>query len=95
MNIETLEMKVLSLEKRLDDMVMERRRETDKLQIIDIHRHQISKDVEAMVSAQEGLCNRLKVLQTITYATSGTLTTITIVLGGIAAYLKPYISITF
>lgn len=94
MNIEALEAKLYHLEKRIDDMVMERRKETDKISLIDIHRHQVSKDIESMVEAQKGLCKRLKILQGVVYSISATVSTIVVIGGGILAYLKPYISIT-
>lgn len=94
MNTETLEAKLHHLEKRIDDMVMERRKESDKISIIDIHRHQVSKDIEAMAEVQKGLCKRLKILQGVVYSISATVSTIVVIGGGILAYLKPYIDIT-
>jgi len=94
MELETLTMRVEMLEKRIDDMVMERRKETDRISAIDIHRYQVSKDIENMVKSQEGLCQRLKVLQGVVYTVSATVSTIVVVGGGLLAYLKPYIAIT-
>lgn len=94
MNIETLEMRVCHLEKRIDDIVMERRKETDRISTLDIHRHQVSRDIENMVKNQEGLCKRLRILQGVVYSISATVSTIVVIGGGILAYLKPYIDIT-